>query len=168
MVDFQTIFCDGQVVERTTLSNRGIDLQSLADYAIGRSLYAQVVLQGTLTRDLRVQILGADNAAFTDATVIGDSGVIDKGEFNANGEAFVQFNPTGKKYRYVTLRFIPTLAEGESDTGTEVPGSDVVADVPEVGSDVTPVNNAIRAQIAFVPHLNIIYPVANADKGYSA
>lgn len=169
MIDYQTIFCDKQVIEGTTLSNRAVDLQSLADYAIGRDLYAQVLAQGTHSKDLRVQVLGSQTNTFADAVVIGDSGVVPVEEINEKKQFFVRFNPTGKKYRYVALRFIPTVngVESGAESGVVI-GVDEIPPVVEVGSDVTELNNAVKAMIAFVPNIDIIYPVARQDNGYTA
>lgn len=168
MIDYQTIFSDKQVIEGTTLSNRMVDLQSLADYAIGRDLYAQIVAQGTHAHDLRVQILGSDSESFADAVVIGDSGVVPVADINEKKLFFVRFNPTGKKYRYVCLRFIPTLEGVESAESAIVIGSDEVPPVPEVGVEPTDLANAVKAFIAFVPAIDVVYPVAREGNGYTA
>lgn len=169
MIDYQTIFCDKQVIEGTTLSNRAVDLQSLADYAIGRDLYAQVLAQGEHAKDLRVQVLGSQTDTFADSVVIGDSGVIPVEDINEKKQFFVRFNPTGKKYRYVCLRFIPTVNGHESamESGVVI-GVDEIPPVQEVGTEPTDLANAVKAMIAFVPNIDVVYPFARQDNGYTA
>ena len=170
MIDYQTIFCDRQVISATTLSNRAVDLQALASYGVGRQLFVNCMPQGTHAHDLRVQILGSKTGDFaTDAVVVGDSGVIPVNDLNANGHFFVGFNPIKDKYRYVALRFIPTIeGEASEEVTNGGNGSDVVPNVPEVGVVPADLANGIKAYIDFTPALDIVYPMAREDMGYSA
>ena len=164
IVDFQTIFSDEQVVLGTTLSERSIDLQASADYAIGRNIYAHVLTQGDMSHDLRVQILGCNSTDFADVEVVGDSGVIPQADLTFGSDLYVQLVATGKKYRYVCLRYIPTndgTAVTDSTAGTP---PTTMPPVAKVGSTETAIANALRAQIEFVPAMDINYPYANEDK----
>lgn len=168
MIDFQTIFSDQQVISATTLSDRAVDLQSLADYGIGRELFVNCVTQGTHANDLRIQILGSDTRAFSSVDVIGDSGVITATELNATKKFCIHVNPTGKKYRYICLRYIPTIEGSASETISDgTAGSATVSAPPKVGDQITDVANSIRAYVGFVADFDVQYPYANQSMSYS-
>ena len=175
IVDYQTILADKQVITETTLSDRSVDLQALADYGMGHRWAVHVLCQGAHANDLRVQVLGSDKPTFESVTVIGDSGVFSAAELTFGKEFYVDIVPTGKKYRYVALRFIPTI-HSESQSGVETTsetivngqaGTGNVSPVPKVGDTVTAVANAIRAQIELINVQHLDYPHAVDDMSYS-
>lgn len=169
MVDYQTIFCDGQVIEGTTLSDRAIDLQTLADYGKGKPWSVHVIAQGAHEHDLRVQIVGSKTATFNDVVVVGDSGVIPRAKLVQGFDRYIDVNAVGEKYRYLALRFIPTIDGNASETisaGTK--GTDAIPSVLRVGEVPAPIANGIRAQIELLNNTNVAYRHANDDKSYSA
>lgn len=169
LVDYQTIFCDGQVIEETTLSNRSIDLQSLADYGQGRQWFVHCLVQGAHSNPLRVQVLGSDSNNFSNVEVIGDSGVIAAADLTFGSDFNVAINPIGAKYRYITLRFIPTINGSESETISDgTTGSGTIPGVTKVGAAVNAVAGAIRAQLEFLAVSDVTYPHANDNLNYSA
>ena len=176
LVDYQTIFCDGQVITGTTYSDRAIDFQSLADYGKGKPWSVHCLVQGTHTYDLRVQVVGSQANNFSDVVVVGDSGVIDKAKLVQGYDFYIDVNAVGKKYRFLALRFIPTIVtqvEGQDvATATEtvgegVAGVDNIPHVLKVGEVPSPVDNAIRAQIELLNNSNVDYPHANDQLGYA-
>lgn len=175
IVDYQTILADKQVVTETTLSDRSVDLQSLADYGMGHRWSVHCLCQGAHEHDLRVQILGSATPTFEAVDVIGDSGVFSAASLTFGKEFYVDIVPTGKKYRYVAARFIPTI---QSESGAVSSASETVVNgqagtgnvspVPKVGDTVSPVANAIRAQIELINVQRLDYPHAVDDLSYSA
>lgn len=168
LVDYQTIFCDGQVITATTLSDRAVDLQSLADYGKGKTWSVHCLIQGTHTYDLRVQVVGSTSPNFSDIVVVGDSGVIDKAKLVQGYDFFVDVGAVGKKYRFLALRFIPTIEGAETNTisnGTQ--GVDNIPHVLPVGAVPQAVANAIRAQIELLNNSNVDYPHANDQLAYA-
>lgn len=176
LVDYQTIFCDGQVISATTYSDRSVDLQSLADYGKGKPWSVHCLIQGTHTYDLRVQVVGSTSPNFSDIVVVGDSGVIAKAKLVQGYDFYVDVGAVGKKYRYLALRFIPTIeteVEGETvTTATETVGAgsagvDNIPHVLPVGAVPQAVANAIRAQIELLNNSNVDYPHANDQLSYA-
>ena len=168
LVDYQTIFCDGQVISATTLSDRAVDLQALADYGKGKPWSVHCLIQGTHTYDLRVQVVGSTSPNFSDIVVVGDSGVIDKAKLVQGYDFFVDVGAVGKKYRFLALRFIPTIEGAETNTisnGTQ--GVDNIPHVLPVGAEPQAVANAIRAQIELLNNSNVDYPHANDQLAYA-
>lgn len=176
LVDYQTIFCDGQVITATTYSDRSVDLQSLADYGKGKPWSVHCLIQGTHSNDLRVQVVGSTSPNFSDIVVVGDSGVIAKAKLVQGYDFYVDVGAVGKKYRYLALRFIPTIeteVEGETvTTATETVGEgsagvDNIPHVLPVGAVPQAVANAIRAQIELLNNSNVDYPHANDQLAYA-
>lgn len=167
LIDSRNIFCDKQVIADTTLSQRSLDLTGLSDHAVGINLYVHCLTQGDFSNDLRVQILGAEDNTFANPIVIGDSGVIQQANLVNGSDFFVQMLPVGEKYRFVCLRIIPTVNGVGSETvsGSDTPNVSAIAVVTPVGSEDTPIANALRAQIETVAALGKpVYSYANADK----
>lgn len=176
LVDYQTIFCDGQVITATTFSDRAIDLQSLADYGKGKPWSVHCLIQGTHTNDLRVQVVGSTSQNFNNVVVVGDSGVIEKAKLVQGYDFFIDVQAVGKKYRFLALRFIPTIeteVEGETvTTATETVGEgsagvDNIPHVLKVGAVPDPIANGIRAQIELLNNSNVDYPHANDQLSYA-
>lgn len=168
IVDSQTIFSDKQVITKTTLSQRSVDLQALGDYGVGRNLYVHVITQGDMANDLRVQILGSTDEEFAEPVLLGDSGVHKSTKLTNGSEFFVRLDETGEKYRYVCLRYIPSSTTVTEDTsvsgGKAFSSTEVFAPVSEVGVEEKAVANAVRAELTFVAALGQQYPYANSDK----
>ena len=168
LVDYQTIFCDGQVISATTYSDRSVDLQSLADYGKGKPWSVHCLIQGTHTYDLRVQVVGSTSPNFSDIVVVGDSGVIEKAKLVQGYDFFVDVGAVGKKYRYLALRFIPTIETTATETvGEGSAGVDNIPHVLPVGAVPQAVANAIRAQIELLNNSNVDYPHANDQLSYA-
>lgn len=180
LVDYQTIFCDGQVITATTYSDRSVDLQSLADYGKGKPWSVHCLIQGTHSNDLRVQVVGSTSPNFSDIVVVGDSGVIEKAKLVQGYDFYVDVGAVGKKYRYLALRFIPTIETTETVEGEEVTtstatetvgegsaGVDNIPHVLPVGAEPQAVANAIRAQIELLNNSNVDYPHANDQLAYA-
>lgn len=168
IVDSQTIFSDKQVITKTTLSQRCVDMQALGDYGVGRNLYVHVTTQGDLSNDLRVQILGSTDDTFAEPVLLGDSGVHKSAKLTFGSEFFVRLDETGEKYRYICLRYIPSSTTVTEDTtvsgGKAFTSTEVFAPVSAVGEEEEAVANAVRAELSFVAALGQQYPYANADK----
>lgn len=169
IVDYQTIFCDKQVIEATSLSDRAIDLQALADYGMGRNWFVHVFIQGTHSNPLRVQVLGFTDNTFTNGVVVGDSDVYAAAKLVQGFNFTVPVNPKASKYRYLALRFVPTISGTETteiSSGTTATAGNMAVVPPVVGS-VSAVANAVRAQLELLPIEDISYPHAGDDLSYS-
>ena len=167
IVDANVILSDKQVITDTTYSQRAIDFKSLADYGVGTNLYVACLTQGDFSTALRVQVLGCKDDTFTDPVVLGDSGVKQITELVFGSKFFIRINETGKKYRYLLLRIIPTTQDGkytESVTGNDKVDITNFAAPTKVLEEVTPIADALRAEIVDTAALGTVYGYANADK----
>jgi len=169
IVDSNTILSKDQVLATVTYAQRAIDLQASADYGVGRDAFVKFLIKGNFTLDLRCQIVGSDSADFSNLKVISDSGVKEAAELLEGTQFFLRFNPTNLKYRYITIRYIPTAA-GTANTGTE---SVVGGDTPDVTNFAppTPVGSveantadSIDAFIVLDGEFDAGYDYANSDK----
>ena len=167
IVDANVILSDKQVITDTTYSQRAIDFKSLADYGVGTNLYVACLTQGNFSTALRVQVLGCKDDTFTDPVVLGDSGVKQITELVFGSKFFIRINETGKKYRYLLLRIIPTTQDGhynETVTGNDKVDITNFAAPTKVLEGVTPIADALRAEIVDTAALGTVYGYANADK----
>lgn len=168
IVDSHLILADHQEVTATTLSQRCVDMQAYGDYGVGHNAYVQTVMQGDMSTDLRVQILGSEDETFANPILLGDSGVYKQAQLVNGATFFTRLNETGEKWRYVCVRFIPTTADGKSSEevtgGVAYEQTGAFAPVSKVGEEVTPKANNVRAQVVFVAALGTLYPYANSDK----
>ena len=167
IIDANVILCDKQVITDTTYSQRAIDFKALADYGVGVNRYVACSTQGDFSTALRVQVLGCKDDTFTDPVILGDSGVKKITELTFGSRFYIRINETGKKYRYLLLRIIPTTQDGHF-TET-VQGNDNVditnfAAPTKVLEKVTPIADALRAEIVDTAALGTMYGYANADK----
>lgn len=166
-VDARTILSDRQVIKGTTLSQRAVAYIDSGDQAFEREFYIGCYVQGDFTHDLRVQILGFNDAKFTgEPVLVGDSGVIEKENLTFGSAFSVKANPTGKKYKYLAVRYIPTLdgVEVKDDT-TDDPTDNATFAIPTpITGKVEPLADSIRAQYERQFNGGAIYPFANEDK----
>lgn len=166
LVEASSILSYEQVVTETSYAQRCIDMKELGDYGVGHPYYFVVNVLGTFTKDLRVQIVGFTDDTFSDPMVLGDSGIHPKAEL-LEGESFaVQLNQVDRKYRFISLRYIPSDAGSET---TEVSGSDVVdttnfAPPQKVGEVRPAVPNGLTAFGALTIPTKLLYKYVNSDK----
>ena len=158
-----------QDVTAVTNSQRSVDLQSMADYGVGRPWWIVVNCCGAISSNLRVQILGSEDDTFSTVSVIADSGILVSTSLVQGYEIKMQVPQTDKKYRYIALRYIPSTTEKPS-TGTEAPTgsgftlSEVFDPVKEAGKIPAEVKNAVTAFASPNVSTSLDYPQANADK----
>lgn len=166
-VDARTILSDKQVIKGKTLSQKAIAYVDNGDQAFESEFYIGCYIQGDFTHDLRVQILGFNDETFGgDPVLIGDSGVIEKENLTFGTAFSIKANPTGKRYKYLALRYIPTLDGVEvTDDTTDSPLNPATFAIPtKIVDDTTPVADAIRAQYEREFNGGVSYPFANQDK----
>lgn len=183
LVDAKNIFSDKQTLTVVSYSQKTLDMKEASDFGIGHNLYAVVYTQGDFSFDLRVQVLGHNNPSVADSTpvVIGDSGVVPLAELTHGSRVPVRIDETGKKYRYLTLRYIPSVngtgidpvEAVEASEGVEaVEGTEEVTvnSLPNfamptpVGEEDTPIADTLRAQLESIASVAPLYRAANADK----
>ena len=167
IIDANVILCDKQVITDTTYSQRAIDFKALADYGVGVNRYVACSTQGDFSTALRVQVLGCKDDTFTDPVILGDSGVKQITELTFGSRFYIRINETGKKYRYLLLRIIPTTQDGkftETVSGNDKVDITNFALPTKVLEEVKPIADALRAEIVDTAALGTMYGYANADK----
>lgn len=170
IVDSQSILSDRQVVTDVTYSQHGFDWGTNADYGTGKPVYLAVTIHGAFAKNLRIQLVGSNEANITNPIVLGDSGLYKKAELVAGKTIYVQLVQTNKKYRYMCARYIPS-AEGTADDPNAVPtGSSACECVPigfppKVGEKQPELANGLSACLVLVaPTEGVYYKYANQEK----
>lgn len=163
--DQNDILADKLVVTtKVKKAQKAKDFQGVTDFGMGNPIYVACYCQGDFTHDLRVQALGSTDGV-TWNILLADSGVVPKADLTFGKAFWFPINAVNKKYRFMTLRFIP------STNGVDVTDEDDSAPVIEnfgapnkVGAEVAPIANAIRAQLETVRPTDVEYDYANDDK----
>lgn len=171
IIDSLNILSYRQVIGDVTYSDRAIDLQTSADYGVGRPVYVELVANGQHAKDLRAQVVGANKSDFSDCAAIADSGVIKAAKLVAGFSIDIEVPPTDKKYRYVAMRYIPSDADTVNNPDTVVAGAsgtdvDISAYAlpPKVGEEQEDLANGITAYFVLTPVSHVDYAHANDDK----
>lgn len=158
-----------QVLDAVSNSQRSVDLQTMADYGVGRPWWVVVQACGTFTKDLRIQIIGSEDKEFSTVVHIADSGVIPKASLVQGYEYKIQVPQVDRKYRFIALRYIPSET-GTPSKGDETPSGseytlDGVFDPVEVAGKVPePLADGVTAFASINVATELDYPHANADK----
>lgn len=170
IIDSLNILSYRQVIGDVTYSDRAIDLQTSADYGVGRPLYVELVANGQHAKDLRAQVVGANKPDFSDCTAIADSGVIKAAKLVAGFSIDIEVPPTDRKYRYIAMRYIPSDADTVNNPDTVVSGAsgtdvDISAYAlpPVVGAEQEDLPNGITAYVVVTPVSHVAYATANQD-----
>lgn len=163
--DQNDILADRLVVAtKVRKAQKAKDFNGVTDFGMGQPIYVACYCQGDFTHDLRVQALAStDGVTYT--TVVADSGVRPKEELTFGKSFSFAIPATGRKYRFLTLRFIPST-DGVEGTEEDTEIGDIAQwGAPnKVGETVAPIENAIRAQLETVQALDPEYSYANDDK----
>ena len=161
LVDAFDILSDKQVISGNCYSDRAKDLQTESDWgqsAVQR--YVKFIVEGTHSKALTIQLLGANREDFSDNFVIAQTTAIPAADLVAGHYFFLPVPAVGKKYRYFAIKYLPTGGaddeEEKTDTGS-CPTSPVLGETAEVA-------NGITAFFTLVDDYKTVYPYVNADK----
>lgn len=163
--DHNDILADRLVVTtKVRKAQKAKDFNGVTDFGMGQPIYVACYCQGNFTHDLRVQAI-ASNDGVTWTIVVADSGVYPKAELTFGKSFSFAIPATGRKYRFLTVRFIPsTNGVDVTDEDTDIGEVHHWGAPNKVGETIAPIENAIRAQLETVQALDPVYPYANDDK----
>lgn len=177
--DARNLLASNQVISATTLSQRYLDFNALADYGVGHlPIFLTTIIKGQFTHDLRIQLLATEeeDGDFSNPIVVADSGLTPADELYAGKVIPVLIPPTNKKYRAVCARFIPSRAESSEGAGDGVlETTDITGGTPyvvdstfnppaKVGDTNAEVADAVDCFLTSEMATDLYYPNANDGK----
>ncbi len=168
LIDSLTVLSSNQDVSATTLSERAIDMNALADQGLnGKPLYVHVIMKGAATKDLRVQVLGFQTpGTYTSPDVIADSGVYAAENLVHGALIQVAIPPVDRKYRVIALRYIPS-DDNTAETTTITSGTTASASnydaPPKVGASPVTAADTVDAFLSGSFVSSVAYQYANAS-----
>lgn len=160
-IDEYTILSDRQVVEKIAYSDRAWDLGAEMD--VGQSNIPHricVLIEGTFDKGLTIQLVMANKADFSDAVVAQSSKAFEAADLTAGKKFFFTLTPSGEKYRYVALKYLPT---GVSDNDNDAKPEDPCPPEPVLNPSEAPANS-VSAWHTTIADYGTWYPFVNQDK----
>lgn len=162
IVDHFDILSDRQVIDGNCYSDHGKDLGVASDWgqtAVTR--YVKFICEGAHTKALTVQLIGANQADFSDAFVIAQTAQIPSADLVRGKTFFLSVPAIGKKYRYFAIKYLPA---GGADSATEKPEDGNYCPPTPVLGKQEDVENGITAFFSLVDDYMTTYPYVNQDK----
>lgn len=160
-IDELSIFSDRQVVDKITYSQRAISLTSEIDFgAAPINHFIKVLVEGTFSVGMTIDLMGAKSEDFSDAEVITSTRPLAASELVAGFRTYILVPPIGKKYKYICLKYRPEGSSDENDTEFD----DNVCPTDPVLKPSTVEANTISAFYTTVADFDTTYEYANADK----
>lgn len=162
IVDYFDILSDRQVIDGTCYSNQAKDLQAASDWGSSAIMrFVKVIVEGTHSKALTIQLMGANKPDFTDAFVIAQTVQIPAADLVRGKVFYLPVSSLGKKYRYFCLKYLPA---GGSDSATENPEGGNYCPPSPVLSEQEEVENGISAFFSLIDDYHVEYPYVNQDK----
>lgn len=140
LIDVYTLFSDKQVIgTKNVYSQKAWDLQAEIDFGQSNmNHYICVQVMGAFTNGLTIQLIKANKADFSDAQVLQASPQYTAGQLKPGFRHFFTVTPTGEKYRYLCLKYLPTGATDNDDTEHE---DTMCPPTPVLGGEDAPANS---------------------------
>lgn len=160
-IDGLSVFSDRQVVDKITYSQKAMTLTSEIDFgAAPINHYIAVLVEGTFSLGMTIDLMGATKEDFSDAEVITSTRPLAASELVAGFRTYIQVPPINKKYKYICLKYRPEGKSDENDTAFE----DTMCPTDPVLNPPTVEANSISAFYTPTADFDTVYPYANADK----
>lgn len=130
IIDAFDIFADKQIVNDTCYAaTPAKDLGAPMDW--GQTViakYVELLFHGAFTHPLTVQLIGYNNPNGSDQFVVCSTPELPIAELVKGAKHYLQIPPIGKKYRFVTLKFLPTGGSSGAATSAKMTGGQDVTD----------------------------------------
>lgn len=164
-IDQLDVLSDHQTIEGTTFSDRakivGVNSSDWGHGGLPR--YVAICCEGafTLGATLEIKLLGYTEPDLTDAFVINTTGPVKQADIEQGKGWYLLVQPTGRKYKYICLKYIVADVGDDADD-THEEGESMCPTLPMLGIP-EPKDNTFTSFITLAIDSQITYPYANPD-----
>ena len=156
ITDYGNFLSCKQVLDEEKISYATKYIDFMASNDIGQTalpLFVKIICHGAFTKALKIDLMMANKKDFTDAVSVSSLDVA-QSALTRGWNSFISIPATGKKFRYLSLKYTPTGAtvENTAKAGSMCPSEPVLYEDKEI-------QKALSAFVVTVNDFNTIYPI---------